>query len=100
MSPSRPSNRSWPAPGAAWRCARAYAAVAGYGSSSDAHNMVIPSPDPEPAVAAVRQALGDAGANPEDVHYINAHATSTPVGDVAEARVLAAVFGESVRRVP
>jgi 3-oxoacyl-[acyl-carrier-protein] synthase II len=89
-----------PAATARRRTARAYAAVAGYGASSDAHNMVIPSPDPEPAVAAVRQALGDAAANPADVHYINAHATATPVGDVAEARVLAAVFGDAVGRVP
>jgi 3-oxoacyl-[acyl-carrier-protein] synthase II len=87
-------------PTARRRGARAYAAVAGYGASSDAHNMVIPSPDPEPAVAAVRQALADARTDPAEVNYINAHATSTPVGDVAEARVLAAVFGDSVRRVP
>jgi 3-oxoacyl-[acyl-carrier-protein] synthase II len=82
------------------RGARAYAAVAGYGASSDAHNMVIPSPDPEPAVAAMRQALADADAAPEEVDYINAHATGTPVGDTAEARVLATVFGDGVRRVP
>jgi 3-oxoacyl-[acyl-carrier-protein] synthase II len=82
------------------RSARAYARVAGCGASSDAHNMVIPSPDPGPAVAAMRQALADARVNPADVHYINAHATSTPVGDVAEARVLEAVFGDKVRDVP
>ena len=82
------------------RGARAYAEVAGYGARSDAYNMVIPSPDPEPAIAAVREALQDAGCNPEDVDYINAHATSTPVGDIAEARVLTAVFGEHVQRVP
>jgi 3-oxoacyl-[acyl-carrier-protein] synthase II len=82
------------------RSARAYACVAGCGASSDAHNMVIPSPDPGPATAAMRQALADARLNPEDVHYLNAHATSTPVGDAAEARVLEAVFGERVRSVP
>jgi 3-oxoacyl-[acyl-carrier-protein] synthase II len=82
------------------RGARARAEVAGYGAGSDAYNMVIPSPDPEPAVAAVRQALADARVNPDEVDYINAHATSTPVGDVCEARVLATVFGEHVRRVP
>jgi 3-oxoacyl-[acyl-carrier-protein] synthase II len=82
------------------RGARAYAEVAGYGASSDAHNMVIPSPDPEPAMAAVRQALDDAGVAPAEVDYINAHATSTPVGDAAEARVLAGVFGEAVGRIP
>jgi 3-oxoacyl-[acyl-carrier-protein] synthase II len=82
------------------RDARAYAEVAGFGASSDAHNMVIPSPDPEPAVAAMRQALDDAEVNPGEVGYINAHATSTPVGDMAETRVLATVFGEAVRKVP
>ncbi len=88
------------APAARRRGARVYAQVAGCGASSDAHNMVIPSPDPEPAVFAMRQALADAGVAPEAVNYVNAHATSTPVGDVAEARVLETVFGEAVRTVP
>jgi 3-oxoacyl-[acyl-carrier-protein] synthase II len=82
------------------RNARVYAEVAGYGAKSDAFNMVIPSSDPEPAMAAVRQALDEAGCNPAEVDYINAHATSTPVGDISEARVLTAVFGDSIRRVP
>jgi 3-oxoacyl-[acyl-carrier-protein] synthase II len=82
------------------RSARVYAEVAGYGARSDAFNMVIPSPDPEPATDAVREALRDAGCPPSEVDYINAHATSTPVGDIAEARVLQAVFGDDVRRVP
>jgi 3-oxoacyl-[acyl-carrier-protein] synthase II len=81
------------------RSARVYAEVAGCGASSDAHNMVIPSPHPEPATAAMRQALADAGVNPGEVDYVNAHATSTPVGDVAEARVLEAVFGQDLPRV-
>jgi 3-oxoacyl-[acyl-carrier-protein] synthase II len=82
------------------RGARVYAEVAGCGASSDAHHMVIPSPSPEQAARAMRQALGDANVNPADVDYVNAHATSTPVGDVAEARVLAAVFGEALPSVP
>jgi 3-oxoacyl-[acyl-carrier-protein] synthase II len=82
------------------RSARAYAALAGYGASSDAYNMVIPSPNPVPATEAVRAALADACVNPHEVDYVNAHATSTLVGDAAEARVLAAVFGDAVRRVP
>ena len=82
------------------RGARAYAEVAGCGASSDAHNMVIPSPDPEPATAAMRQALADARVPPSAVDYVNAHATSTARGDAAEARVLEAVFGEAVRTVP
>jgi 3-oxoacyl-[acyl-carrier-protein] synthase II len=82
------------------RSAKAYAAVAGFGASSDAHNMVIPSPDPQPAIAAMRRALADAQLPPQAIDYINAHATSTPVGDAAEARVLETVLGESLLRVP
>jgi 3-oxoacyl-[acyl-carrier-protein] synthase II len=82
------------------RGATVHAEVAGYGASSDAFNMVIPSPDPEPAVVAVRQALADAAVNPAEVDYINAHATSTPVGDTAEARVLHTVFGDAIHQIP
>lgn len=89
-----------PAAAARERSARVYGEVAGHGASSDAHNMVIPSPDPEPAIAAMRQALADAGVEPREVDYVNAHATSTPRGDAAEAKVLEAVFGEHVGSVP
>jgi 3-oxoacyl-[acyl-carrier-protein] synthase II len=82
------------------RSARVYGEVAGCGASSDAHHMVIPSPDPLPAATAMRRALADAQMNPEGVDYVNAHATSTPVGDIAEAQVLEIVFGERVRGVP
>jgi 3-oxoacyl-[acyl-carrier-protein] synthase II len=82
------------------RSARVYAEVAGCGARSDAHNMVIPSPDPEPAADAMRQALADAKVSPDQVNYINAHATSTPRGDAAEAQVLNRVFGDSVQKVP
>ncbi len=71
-----------------------YAEVAGCGSSSDAHHHVIPSPDPSHAAAAIRLALADASVNPDDVDHVNAHATSTPVGDACEAAVLRMVFGE------
>jgi 3-oxoacyl-[acyl-carrier-protein] synthase II len=82
------------------RSAKVYAEVAGCGASSDAHNMVIPSPDPEPAKAAMRQALTDAQVDPSEVDYVNAHATSTPVGDLAEARILEGVFGKDLPRIP
>ncbi len=88
------------AAGARRRSARAYGRVAGCGASSDAHNMVIPSPDPAPAMAAMRQALDDAAIAPQTVDYVNAHATSTPIGDVAEANVLQGVFGDAVKRIP
>lgn len=89
-----------PATTARRRSAPAYAVVAGCGASSDAHHMVVPSPDPGPACAAVRQALAEAGIGPDELDYINAHATSTPVGDVAEAQVLARALGPAVRSVP
>ncbi len=85
---------------AAKRGAVAFAEVAGYGATSDAYHMVIPNPEPGPASRAVELALADARLNPEQVDYVNAHATSTPVGDASEARVLAAVLGEHVRAVP
>jgi 3-oxoacyl-[acyl-carrier-protein] synthase II len=88
-----------PAARARRRGARAYAAVAGVGASSDAFHMIIPSNDPEPAARALRAALADAAVNPEQVDYLNAHATSTPVGDRAEARVLQMVLGEAIHRV-
>jgi 3-oxoacyl-[acyl-carrier-protein] synthase II len=82
------------------RGARPLAEFAGFGASSDAFHMVIPSPEPGPAVAAMRQALADAQINPGDIDYINAHATSTPAGDPAETRVLTEVLGDAVHRVP
>jgi 3-oxoacyl-[acyl-carrier-protein] synthase II len=82
------------------RSAPVYARLAGCGASSDAHNMVIPSPDPQPAIAAMRQALADAAMEPAEVNYLNAHATSTSVGDIAEAHVLEAVFGDHLSRLP
>lgn len=89
-----------PAERARRRSARAYARVAGSGYRSEAHHMVIPSPDPEPAVAAIRQALSDAEIEPTAVDYVNAHATATTAGDVAEAQVLARVFGEHLHTIP
>lgn len=75
------------------RTAPVHAEIAGCGASSDAHHHVIPSPDPSHASHAIRLALEDAGVVPHEVDHINAHATSTPVGDAAEAGVLRNVFG-------
>ena len=82
------------------RDARIYAEVAGFGATSDAFHMIIPSSDPAPATAAMRAALADAQLEPHEIDYINAHATSTPVGDKAEARALHAVFGEHAKTTP
>lgn len=89
-----------PAATARRRGSKAYAVVAGCGASSDAHHMVIPCPDPTPAAECMRRALADAELPPGDLDYVNAHATSTPVGDVCEARVLHAALGDAVRTVP
>jgi 3-oxoacyl-[acyl-carrier-protein] synthase II len=78
------------------RGARRYAEVAGFGATSDAFHMVIPCPEPAQGIAAMRQALQDAEVVPNDIDYVNAHATGTPVGDICEAKILQAVFGESV----
>lgn len=78
----------------------AYAEIAGVGMTSDAHHLVTPSPDLKQSVSAMRQALSIARVNPDEVDYINAHATGTPVGDACEARALQAVFGPSAHHVP
>jgi 3-oxoacyl-[acyl-carrier-protein] synthase II len=78
------------------RDARIYAEVAGYGVSSDANHVSDPDPVGANAARAVRMALTDAGLEPADVGYINAHATSTPRGDAAETRVLKLVFGDTL----
>jgi 3-oxoacyl-[acyl-carrier-protein] synthase II len=77
------------------RDARIYAEVAGYGVSSDANHVSDPDPVGANAARAVRMALTDAGLEPADVGYINAHGTSTPAGDAAETRVLKLVFGDA-----
>lgn len=82
------------------RGARAYGEVCGFGATSDAHHPVIPSPDAAPAAAAMRKALAEAGVTAEDVDYLNAHATGTPLGDLLEANALRSVFGEAVSRIP
>ncbi len=82
------------------RSARAYAAIGGFGASSDACHAVIPSPEPGPAVAAMRQALADARVDPGAISYVNAHAPGTPVGDALEANALRIVLGEAAPRIP
>jgi len=70
------------------RGARVRARVVGYGASADAHHMTTPHPEGVGVEAAVRAALADAGAAPGDVRHVNAHGTSTPLNDLAEARML------------
>jgi 3-oxoacyl-[acyl-carrier-protein] synthase II len=76
------------------RGAKIYAEVTGYGASSDANHLTQPAPHGEGAQRSMKMALRDAAVSPVDVDYINAHGTSTPVGDVAETEAVTAVFGE------
>lgn len=82
------------------RGAHGYAEVAGFGGTSDAYHLVIPCPEPAQGIAAMNFALRDAGVNASELSYVNAHATSTPVGDVGEAKILQAVLGEHVGDIP
>ena len=82
------------------RGAKIYAELAGGGITSDSYLITAPDPEGLGASRAVLAALEQAGASPEDVTHINAHATSTPVGDIAEYHALKAVFGDRVGSIP
>jgi 3-oxoacyl-[acyl-carrier-protein] synthase II len=73
--------------------------VLGVGMSSDAHHITAPPDNGEGAALAIHRALRSAGIAPEEVDYVNAHGTSTPLGDVAETRAIRAVFGEHADRL-
>ncbi|HWR85977.1 MAG TPA: beta-ketoacyl-ACP synthase II [Rhodoglobus sp.] len=82
------------------RGARIYAELAGGGVTADAYHMTAPDPEGLGAVRAMKLALGQAGATPDEVGHINAHATSTPVGDIAEYKALRSLFGDRVTEIP
>jgi 3-oxoacyl-[acyl-carrier-protein] synthase II len=82
------------------RGARIYAEVLGYAANTDGFHVIAPNPDPSGSIKAIRQALADASISPEQVDWINAHGTGTPLGDVAETKAIKDVFGEHAYQVP
>ncbi len=74
--------------------------LTGYGATADAHHLTAPEPSGEGAARAIRAALGDAGVEPEEVAYVNAHGTSTPMNDRAETEAIKAALGDHAAHVP
>jgi 3-oxoacyl-[acyl-carrier-protein] synthase II len=81
------------------RGATAIAELLGFGASNDAYHMTAPRPDGRDAARAIRTALADASIGPERIGYVNAHASSTPLNEPAEARAIGAAFGVLTERI-
>jgi 3-oxoacyl-[acyl-carrier-protein] synthase II len=82
------------------RGARIYCELTGYGMSSDAYHITAPSEDGDGMIRVMKRALNDAGLQPADIGYINAHGTSTPVGDKVETLAIKTVFGDAAYNLP
>ncbi|HEY1507375.1 MAG TPA: beta-ketoacyl-ACP synthase II [Solirubrobacteraceae bacterium] len=85
---------------AAERGAKVLARVRGFGATSDAHHLTAPHPEGVGATAAIRRALEDSEVKPEQIAYINAHGTSTPLNDRAETKAIKAALGEHAANIP
>jgi 3-oxoacyl-[acyl-carrier-protein] synthase II len=82
------------------RGAHIYCEITGYGMSSDAHHITSPAEDGSGMIRVMKRALKDAGLQPADIGYINAHGTSTPIGDKTETVAIKGVFGDGAYKVP
>jgi len=81
------------------RSASILAELVGYGSSSDAYHITLPEPDGKGAALAMKNALDDAGMNPEQIDYVNAHGTGTPAGDSVEVKAILSLFGDHAKKL-
>jgi len=82
------------------RNARVYAEVRGFGTTNDAHHMAAPHPDGDEAARAMAEALKSGGVAPQEVDYVNAHGSSTPLNDPTETKVIRSVLGDRASEVP
>jgi 3-oxoacyl-[acyl-carrier-protein] synthase II len=82
------------------RGAKIYAEIAGYGTTNDAHHMTAPRPDGSQAARAMRLALADANVTGDEIDYVNAHGSSTPLNDTTETSAIKQVLGDRAYKIP